>query len=212
MSGELAATAVWLAVLIVLGIMFVVVLRRVSALVARTRELEAFQRAIAGVDATLAAVADPMIGALDGLVRLRTGDAGQVSELLPLAAATLRDTADRARRIDVPAGLTAEAASIVRELDRAARSAEVAKHGLETYLARGSDRKGEAGVDLKRGALNLRHARDAVRSQSARIAALTPAELVARSDSPWARGPAAHAIYVAEGTDDDVDEGFEPRM
>ena len=201
-----ALVAVWVGILAALVVLFVAVARRVSQLVAGTRELERFQRAIAEIDAATASVVDPLLGSLDGFVRHHAGDPAQLAGDLPHAAASLRDTQARAKQIDVPVGLAAEAQHIIGELDRAARSADLAAAGLVTQLEGHRDRQGESSVDVKRGALNLRHARDIVRTEASRIAAMTANELRTRRDSPWARKGDGPSLYVADGTtDDDLD-------
>jgi hypothetical protein len=213
--SELVGAAIWLAVLVGLGVLFVVVVRRIGFLLARTRELEALQRSVAELDAAFGAAADQLLGSLDSLVRGRAADVAAVAAVasaLPHAAASLRETADRARRLEAPAGLSGEVSGIVRELDRAARAADLASLGLEGLLAGRSDRQGEAGVDLKRGSLNLRSARDMVRAIAGRVGALTPAEFASRRESPWSRRGEAPVIYVADGTDEDANQGLGPRM
>jgi hypothetical protein len=204
--------AIWLGVLLVLVLLFVFVVRRISGLVTQTRDLEGFQRQVAELDAAFASVAEPLIGALDDIVRNRMGDPTHVAGELPHGAAALRETADRARRLEAPAGLGAEATSIVRELDRAARAADLAARGLEGLLAARNDRQGEWTVDLKRGSLNLRNARETVRGVTSRVMALTTAELLARRDSPWNQPAGAPRVYRVDGTDEDPPDTFEPRM
>jgi hypothetical protein len=198
-----AFVAVWVAVLVALAALFVAVSRRVGQLVARTRELERFQRAIAEIDAATGSVVDPLLGSLDGFVRNHSGDPAELAGVLPHAAASLRDTLDRAKRIEVPSGLATEAERIIRELDRAARSADLAAGGLESMVEGRRDRQGESSVEVKRSVLNLRHARDTVRTEASTIAGMTANELLTRRDSPWARKGSAPSLYVAGGTEDD---------
>ena len=204
--------AIWLGILVALVLVLVWVVRRISVLVTHTRELEEFQRAVAELDAAFAAIAEPLIGALDGIVRNHVGDAARVAAELPHAAAALRETSERARRLEAPPGFAAEAASIVRELDRAARAADLTARGLEGLAAARNDRQGEWSVDLKRGSLNLRNAREAVRSVASRVKALTPAQLAGRRESPWARSSGAPRVYTVDNVDEDAQEPFEPRM
>ena len=206
------AIAIWLAILIALGLLFIAVVRRVSVLVTRSHELEGYQRAVAEIDAAAGSIADPLIAELDAFVRGRSGDATHVAGELPHAAAALREVGARARQVQAPVGLAAETTSIVRELDRAARSAELAARGLGGLLASRSDRQGEWTVDIKRGSLNLRNARDTIRTVAAHVAAMTAAELIQRRDSPWAQAAIAPRLYVADGTDDEDLDTFESRM
>ena len=69
--------------------------------------------------------------------------------------------------------------TIVGELERAVRALDLLDHGLRTALEGRRDSGAEAQVSLKRGTLNLRHARDAVARVAREIAILRPADVLA---------------------------------
>jgi hypothetical protein len=169
-------TVLWLALLALLVVLFALVLRRMSLLIGRTRDLERFQKAAASLDRRFAAVVEPVVARLDE-IRRHAGDPAALARELPAASSSLREAANDARALRVPAGLTEGAVTMARELDRAIRATELVEHGLDSLLAVRGNRELEAQTSLKRGALNLRHARDAFGRAVADITAVRPADL-----------------------------------
>lgn len=208
MSG---GTVLWLLLLVGLGILFLLTLRRMSGMIARTRELERFQAAAGGLDRRFGAAADPLVARLDE-IRRRAGDPQGLVTSLPPAADALRAAAAEARTLRPPAALADRGAGLSRELDRAVRAVELVEHGLDALLAARGNRELEAQVSLKRGALNLRHAREAFRLIVGEVAEVRPADLTAiaagRSTALLPNLP----TYVVDGIDGDVEGPFEPRM
>jgi hypothetical protein len=206
-----AGAIVWAGLLVALLALFVVTARRMSALAARTRDLERIQRSVESIDRRLAAVADPLVVRLDG-IRRNPGDAeGLARDLVP-ARATLEDLAAEARTLQLPAGFAAQASVMVHETERAVRAADMVAHGLNTMLVARRSSELEAQTSLKRGALNLRHAREAFGRAAAVIAALQPADL-----APGALGGAAGSssqggTTYGDSTDTSLEGPFEPRM
>jgi hypothetical protein len=176
MTLEVAA---WLIVLATLGVLFIVVLRRMSVLVGRTRDLERFQQGSRAVDGRLSSTIEPLVSQLDE-IRRRAGDPQALAEQLEPAQAALRLLADDARRLRPPAPLRSLAAAVVEEVERAGRAADMVEHGLDALVTGRSGRELEAQTSLKRGALNLRHAREASARLVAEIERVRPADLVAR--------------------------------
>jgi hypothetical protein len=68
----------------------------------------------------------------------------------------------------------------------------------------------EAQTSLKRGALNLRHARDAFAERARAVADLRPADMV--PGTPARRGHPATAASYQPPVVDDVEDAFDPRM
>ena len=170
-------TLLWVALLVVLALAAWIVVRRMTALAGRTRGLEQFQRDIAGIDARMAAVVGPLVARLDNLRRL-TGDPTAVAADLGPASMILEELAAVARGTRPPAPLAQRAGIVVAELERGLRALDLLDHGLQTALEGRRDTGAEAGVALKRGTLNLRHARDAVGRVASEIAALRPADVM----------------------------------
>lgn len=204
-------TTLWLLILAVLAAAAAIVLRRMSQLVARTRELDRFQRGAAALDRRFAEASTPLVTALDD-IRRHAGDPQALAKLLPGASDDLRTAAADARALRPPAVLRDRAAGLVRELDRAVRATELVEHGLDALLAARGSRELEAQVSLKRGALNLRHSRDAFALVVAEVGAMDPADLAAiaanRSSAPLPTVP----TYLVDGPDANGESAFDPRM
>jgi hypothetical protein len=201
---DLAGGAIlWIVVLGALAIVAVQTLRRMSALAARTRTLERFQATVTGLDARLGSMAQPFVGHLDE-IRRRSGDPRALAESLPTLQDALRAIAAEGRTLKAPAGLVRQTEAFVVELDRAVRAASLVEHGLDALLADRGGRDLEAQTSLKRGALNMRHAREASARIAAEIAAVTPADLLGRSDRPSQGGvtPAVGTYLVDADLDD----------
>jgi hypothetical protein len=196
-------TVVWLAVLAGLALLFLVTLRRMSVLVGRTHDLERYQRTVSQLDRRLAATSDPFVVALDE-IRRRSGDPRAMAEQVPGMQDALRAIAAEGRDAKVPRGLAREAVAFTVELERAVRAAELVGHGLDALLADRGGRDLEAQTHLKRGALNLRHARDSASRIAADILALRPGDLLDRADQskPRSAGAAVPTYLVDEGSDD----------
>jgi hypothetical protein len=201
-------TLVWLALLLVLALLFVLILRRVSALIARTRNLERFQRAVESLDGRFAGAVNPLVGNLDDL-RRHAGDPAAVGDQLTRTETVLEELRSEAGRLAAPAGLAGIATAMRGDLDRALRAAALVEHGLAAMANTTIGRDLEAQTSLKRGALNLRHAQGAFALRAREVAALRPADLI-----PGASSPAGRAVAGIESTadSDDLDGSFEPRM
>jgi hypothetical protein len=188
---------VWLAVLVALAALFALTLRRMSTLVRRTRDLERFQRHVAGLDQGLAAVVNPCVTHLDE-IRRRSGDPASLAASLPETQQALRTFAAEGRSLRPPEALARHGVAIVVELERAVRATDLVEHGLGALLADRSGRELEAQTSLKRGALNLRHAREAMARLAAEVAAVRPGDLITRRDDP----AVARAMMPARHDDD----------
>jgi hypothetical protein len=210
-----AGAIIWAGLLIALIVLFVAVTRRMSILIARTRELERLQRSVESIDLRLGAAVDPLVARLDGL-RRHAGDVEGLARDLVSARAMLLDLAAEARALQVPASLAAQGAAMVHETDRAVRAADLVTHGMDAMLAARGVYEGEAQTSLKRGALNLRHAREVFGRVAAEIAALRPADLAPGAGGASGGGatspvPRGGTTYGDAG-DADVEGPFEPRM
>ncbi len=179
-----AELILWVGLLVVLFLLFLLTLRRLSVLIARTRDLEQVQRSVDSIDRRFAAAIEPLVGRLDE-IRRRSGDPLVLSRELEPARGMLQELAAETRKLRVPAVLAGQAAILVQELDRAVRATELVGHGMDALLAARGHRELEAQTALKRGALNLRHARDAFGRAAVEVAAVRPADV--------ARRPRGHA-------------------
>lgn len=179
-SGALlVAQALAVAVLVALLLALWIVLRRAGRLVAETRRLESFRRSLADlalrIDRSLAGVT----ARIDG-VRRRTIAAEAIRENLEAASEAMERYAEEARSLAGPAGAREIRDAIVAELERAARAIELTRHGCAILAsARVGGRELEAETAVKRGYLNLLHAREAI-ARHAALAADLAADAPAR--------------------------------
>jgi len=176
------AAIIWLGLLLlVLVVLLAITARRMSSLIARTRDLEAFQRSVAELDGALGAAVDPLVLQLDD-IRRRAGDPVSLARGLDTVQAELRGLVQRGRELRPPRPLADEAAALVAELDRSSRATDLVEHGLDALLAHRGHRELEAQTSLKRAALNLRNARGSAAAIAGRVAVVTPADLLNRPD------------------------------
>ena len=196
-------TGLWLLLLAILAFAAALILRRMGRLIARTRELEGFQRSARQLDRVFGATADPMVARLDEL-RRHAGDPQGLVGLLGPASETLRTAATEARALRPPARLRGEAQGLARELDRAIRATEMVEHGLDALLAVRGGRELEAQTSLKRGALNLRHARSSFHEIVAQVLAVGPADVATNAPMRSAGAGATVPTYIVDGIDTDL--------
>jgi hypothetical protein len=96
------------------------------------------------------------------------------------AQPTLRIFADAMRRFSMEVSALgpgdsppAFAVGLMAEIDRGERAIELIEHGTQMLAGVGIERHGEGQTEVKRGYLNLLHAREAIRACAAEIAALS---------------------------------------
>src|SRR5262245_49513122 len=193
-------TIVWLLVLFVLALMALIVLRRMSTLVARTRDLERYQKAVSGLDIRSAAVVDPLVRELDE-ARRNAANPLALRDAVTAAQTSVAELAAEARALATPAPLVSTTVSLVAELDRAARAADMAEHGINALSQGTRGRDLEAQTSLKRGALNLRHAREAIARLAREVAALRPVD-IATATAPAPTTVDSLAQYQVPGSED----------
>lgn len=201
-------TILWLLLLVVLALLFAITLRRMSALVARTRALEGFQAAVESLDRRFAGVVEPLVRALDE-TRRHAGDPVALAEQVTAAQAVIDELRAECRALAAPALLAGVPPALAGDLDRAARAASHVEHGLGSMVRASLGRDLEAQTALKRGTLNLRHAQEAFSLRAREVARLRPADLA--PGAPPSAIAAPLAVYAA-GDVEDVGAGFEPRM
>ena len=194
------AALLWLGLLllVLLGL-FLLTARRMSKLIARTRDLEAFQRAVADLDASLGTIVDPLVTQLDD-IRRRAGDPVSLSRGLDAIQGHLRELVGRGRELRPPRALAEDATALLVELDRASRAADLLEHGLDALLAHRGHRELEAQTSLKRAALNLRNARGAAaasRDASPRSGRPTCSTMPDGKETVRVKVPSSHRASMA---------------
>jgi hypothetical protein len=164
-----------LVLFVALAGVFAVLIRRASRLLRLTREADLFRLGIsdlaARVDRSLAGVVE-----LVDAVRRHQRDASTIEDNLTAAMEAMALYGDEAAALGVPTSGPDRRADLVHELDRAGRALEMVAHGC-TLMANASrpNAELEAQTSIKRGYLNLIHAREAIgRLASEAIALATP--------------------------------------
>lgn len=150
-----------IAAFIALAAGLAVVLRGTGRIVARTRELEQFRAGVRDlatrVDASLGAAA----GQIDAVRRRQVGP-DTIGQTIMAATDAVDQYADEARSLRGPRKAQGIRSDLVAELERARRALEMVEHGTTMMVtARRGPRELEAQTSIKRGYLNLIHARDA---------------------------------------------------
>ena len=140
----------------------------------RARQVLLEARRAAGFRGRVEDLARRLDGELDDLLRrvdaLRRGqaDAGEAQRDLEGGRARLASLAEEARAVPAPADVRGAHERLVEEVERAGRALDMVVHGCATAAA-GVPRTGdlEARTSIKRGYLNLVHAREAAAEQCA---------------------------------------------
>jgi hypothetical protein len=213
MTGLPLAALLWLAILVALAALFFKTFRRMSTLTSRTHDLEQFQASVDSLDRRFGGVTQPLLRGLDE-ARRHAGDPSGLPELVKEAQAVIDELTGETTALAAPEGLAPVVAAMTGDLERASRAVMLVEHGLGMMSNKSIGRDLEAQTSLKRGALNLRHARDAFAERARKVADLRPVDML--PGTPARNGlPATVASYpvVDAGADSDDGEGaFEPRM
>ncbi len=150
------------AAFIALALGIAIVLRRAGRLVARTRELEGFRSSVRDLTTRIDQSLEGAVGRIDAV---RRGQSGADTILPTIAAATdaVKRYAEEAAVIKGPPASVAIRDAIVEDLERAERALEMVDHGAKILTqVRRRGRELEAQTSVKRGYLNLVHAREAI--------------------------------------------------
>jgi hypothetical protein len=151
-----------IAAFIALAAGLAVVLRGTGKIVARTREVDQFRGAVKD----LAARADASLGGAAGqidAVRRRQVDPDRIADTIVAATDAVQRYTEEARALKPPSQGQRIRSDLVADLERAERALGMVEHGTTTMLtARRGPRELEAQTSIKRGYLNLIHAREAI--------------------------------------------------
>ena len=161
-----------LAAFLVLAMGFAIVLRRAGRIVARTREVESFRSSVRELAARIDQSLDGAAGRIDAVRRQQLA-ANTIGATIEAATDAIARYTEEARALHGPPAAEAIRDDLVAELERAERALAMVDHGA-TILAQ-SIRRGrelEANTSIKRGYLNLVHAREAIVRLAARAADL----------------------------------------
>ena len=152
--------------------LFALLLRRAGRVVARTREVQGFRNAIADLDNRIGQSLDGAAERIDAVRRQQSAAEG-IGDTLAAATDAVARYADEARALKGPPEALAIGQDIAHELARAGRAIDMVEHGVAILAAvRRGGRELEAQTSIKRGYLNLIHAREAIGRHAARAADL----------------------------------------
>jgi hypothetical protein len=151
---------------VILLTMFLLVLRRAGRFIAATRDIERFRRQVGD----LAGRAEISLGEICSRVdAVRRGSLGadEIADDLMASIDAVGRYEDEARGLHPPRDGVTIREAIVAELARAARALEMIEHGRGIQAsARSGGREIEAQTAIKRGYLNVLHAREAIAHQA----------------------------------------------
>jgi hypothetical protein len=163
-----------------MGIVFVAAVWRVVVVGGEARRTAQSMRVASDVAHRADGLICELATSLDGL-RHRRLEPAQVTETILAGRAGLAALAGEARTAMEKTANPA-IASLVGEIDRAARSLDLIEHGCD-LMAETNGLPGEGETAVKRGYLNLLHTRDAIRDRGDEIrAASAPASVVRAAD------------------------------
>jgi hypothetical protein len=168
---------------LVLAGMFVLFLRRAGRLIAATRDIERFRRQVADLASRIETSLGELCARVDAVRRGQLAAPAVVDDL----AATMEAVdkyAEEGRALRPPPEAVRVRDEMVAELERARRALEMIDHGVSIQAsARAGSRELEAQTAIKRGYLNVLHAREAITRHAAQAAAVVAVDPSRRSAS-----------------------------
>ena len=139
----------------------VVVFRGTGRIVARSRELANFQRAVKDLAARIDGSLGGVVGQIDAVRRHQIAP-GAIHDAIATATDAVQGYTDEARALGGSRQMKIIGTDLVGDLERAARALAMAEHGAAIMVTSRGPRELEAETSLKRGYLNLLHAREAI--------------------------------------------------
>jgi hypothetical protein len=167
----------------ILAVMFALFLRRAGRLIAATRDVERFRRQVADLAARIDTSLGEVCARVDAVRRGQLAGPSVVDDITASIEATEK-YADEARALRPPSDGGRIRDEIVAELERAKRALEMVDHGVSIQaMARSGGREIESQTAIKRGYLNVLHAREAIARHATEAAALVAADPSRQSPS-----------------------------
>jgi hypothetical protein len=165
---------------VILLALFALVLRRAGRFLAQTRDVERFRRQVSDLGTRIETSLGEVSARVDAVRRGSLGADALADDLSASLDAVARYT-EEARSLRPPKAAGPIRAEIVAELGRAARALEMIEHGRSIQTsARGGGRELEAQTSIKRGYLNVLHAREAIARQAHSAAELSVGDAAER--------------------------------
>jgi hypothetical protein len=151
--------------LLILLVLFALVLRRAGRFLAETRDVERFRRQVGDLGSRVETSLGEVSAQVDAVRRGQVGADALADDLNASLDAVARYT-EEAKALRPPASAASIRREIVGELERASRALEMIEHGRSIQSsARSGGRELEAQTSIKRGYLNVLHAREAIARQ-----------------------------------------------
>lgn len=162
------------AVFVIVAVILAAGLRRTGTVLARTRRAEGFIGAVSDLGARISVSLGELAGVVD-TVRRGAAEPDTIYPNLAAAIEAVERYAEEAKALSTPVEATVERDAMVGEIERAGRAIELIDHGCRIAMTgRRSERGPETEISIKRGYLNLIHAREAIEEHAA--AAVASAE------------------------------------
>jgi hypothetical protein len=161
---------------LILLMLFWMVLRRAGRFLAQTRDVERFRRQVGDLGHRVEVSLGEVSTRVDA-VRRGSLSADALGDDITASLEAVALYAGEAKALRPPIGGKTIQDEIVSELERAARALEMVEHGRSIQTAaRSGGRELEAQTSIKRGYLNVLHAREAIARQAQAATELTIAE------------------------------------
>ena len=176
-----------LAAFALLAGLFALFLRRAGRLIAATRDVERFRRQVADLASRSETSLAEICVRVDS-VRRGQVEAPAVVDDLTASLEAVEKYAEEGRALHPPGDGGRIRDEIVAELERAKRALEMIEHGVSIQAqARSGGREIEAQTAIKRGYLNVLHAREAIARHALEAKAIVPPD-------PTRRPPARRTV------------------
>jgi hypothetical protein len=154
-----------------IAVLLALFLQRASGALRATRRVERFQEEAAELGKRLDAVLASTIARVDA-VRRHEVDGGSVLEELDAILSRLDGELVQAEGLAAPAVFSASRLGIIAEIRHAQRALDMVQHGCALAAGpRARTRNTESQISIKRGYLNLLHAREALARHVSDLAA-----------------------------------------
>lgn len=161
----------------------VVVFRGTTRIAARTREINQFRAGLKDVAGRVDRILEIATGRIDD-VRHQLAGAEIIAPTVSDASEALERFGDEARALRGPRRARAIRDDLIAEIERAGRALGMVEHGANVLASsRRGSRDLEAQTSIKRGYLNLIHAREAIARQALRADELTADDAVPERSS-----------------------------
>ncbi len=160
-----------LAIFVALVAVFLVVLRRISVLLAESRESASFRRSVEDLASRVDATLGDIVARVDALRRQQI-EADEIVAPLDHSLEALLSYSAEARALGGSPVTAGPRAAFAAEIDRADRALQMVEHGAAILGSVSSGQRfAEAQTAIKRGYLNVLHARDAIARHAGEITA-----------------------------------------